>query len=461
MRRLFAISFLFFGLTFFARALIAVASNTPTITTLAPFPTAAELPFLGAQPVESDVPRPQSGAPKTAGGERFRDDLDTDLDIPSDSKSESGEPSPKSLPDVRPSVTARQSALDGTTIIVGSNDTIDILAKRYNVSSAKILQANGYKGPRALSPGQELIIPRHTEPRESVGHVKLTAARPESKKTKIGTGKPKSPGLITSRDGGLTGRVFAAEVPRRATADWTPYSLALASSTPAPGRTPIKALANAITADDECRNRMRKLGVVYSEKCVDISDIVKDLAVGTYSFNKPIKAYVDDPFHLTLVLKTAERQEVVSYFAGLAGTVTSREGKFAQSIVATLRADDLTVAPSDPQARTATSQEAVAWDWTITPRSEGSKTLVIEVVANILVGKDQHPVSVRTLREPITIEVSYLQKVKTYVAAVNGYVLAATGTIAAVAGAVGFVPPFRRFVSNIWFRRKEQPRYGR
>ena len=57
---------------------------------------------------------------------------------------------------------ARPAAQDGTTIIVGTSDTLDILAKRYNVSAAAILQANGYKGPRVLSPGQQLIIPRQT-----------------------------------------------------------------------------------------------------------------------------------------------------------------------------------------------------------------------------------------------------------------------------------------------------------
>jgi murein DD-endopeptidase MepM/ murein hydrolase activator NlpD len=57
---------------------------------------------------------------------------------------------------------ARPSAQAGTTIIVGTSDTLDILAKRYNVSAAAILQANGYKGPRVLSPGQQLIIPRQT-----------------------------------------------------------------------------------------------------------------------------------------------------------------------------------------------------------------------------------------------------------------------------------------------------------
>ena len=51
----------------------------------------------------------------------------------------------------------------GTTIIVGSSDSLETLARRYNVSAAAILQANGYKGPRALSPGQQLIIPHPTQ----------------------------------------------------------------------------------------------------------------------------------------------------------------------------------------------------------------------------------------------------------------------------------------------------------
>jgi murein DD-endopeptidase MepM/ murein hydrolase activator NlpD len=47
----------------------------------------------------------------------------------------------------------------GTKIIVGTSDTLDVLAKRYHVTPQAILVANGYKGPRALSPGQQLIIP--------------------------------------------------------------------------------------------------------------------------------------------------------------------------------------------------------------------------------------------------------------------------------------------------------------
>ncbi len=60
------------------------------------------------------------------------------------------------------SVAATHGLAQGTKIIVGTSDTLDTLSRRYNVSPAAILQANGYKGPRALSPGQQLIIPRQT-----------------------------------------------------------------------------------------------------------------------------------------------------------------------------------------------------------------------------------------------------------------------------------------------------------
>lgn len=50
----------------------------------------------------------------------------------------------------------------GTTIIVGTGDTLEGLARRYNVSSSAILAANGYRGPRVLQPGQQLVIPRQS-----------------------------------------------------------------------------------------------------------------------------------------------------------------------------------------------------------------------------------------------------------------------------------------------------------
>lgn len=73
---------------------------------------------------------------------------------------------------------ARPAAPGGTTIIVGTSDTLDILAKRHNVSAAAILQANGYKGPRVLSPGQQLIIPRPTATASAAPALAPAASKP-------------------------------------------------------------------------------------------------------------------------------------------------------------------------------------------------------------------------------------------------------------------------------------------
>jgi murein DD-endopeptidase MepM/ murein hydrolase activator NlpD len=77
------------------------------------------------------------------------------------------------------SVAAAHGAIPaGTTIIVGTSDTLDGLARRYNVSPAAILQANGYKGPRALSPGQQLIIPHPVATAAAAPALTAPASRP-------------------------------------------------------------------------------------------------------------------------------------------------------------------------------------------------------------------------------------------------------------------------------------------
>jgi murein DD-endopeptidase MepM/ murein hydrolase activator NlpD len=65
---------------------------------------------------------------------------------------------PRSVAAARP----ERAPAHNTTIVVGTSDTLEILAQRYHVTPAAILAANGYKGPRTLSPGQSLIIPHPT-----------------------------------------------------------------------------------------------------------------------------------------------------------------------------------------------------------------------------------------------------------------------------------------------------------
>ena len=84
---------------------------------------------------------------------------------------------PRSIAARNPAQNSAQISAQGTTIIVGTSDTLEILARRYNVTPAAILAANGYKGPRVLSPGQQLIIP-HAGAAVATSGQAVAAARP-------------------------------------------------------------------------------------------------------------------------------------------------------------------------------------------------------------------------------------------------------------------------------------------
>ena len=96
---------------------------------------------------------------------------------------------------VAPRSVAAAPMQGGTTIIVGTSDTLDILAKRYHVAPAAILQANGYKGPRALSPGQQLIIPR-----QSVAAAPAPALAPPVSKPVAAVAGPSSVHIVNRGD---------------------------------------------------------------------------------------------------------------------------------------------------------------------------------------------------------------------------------------------------------------------
>ena len=107
-----------------------------------------------AQVQSSALPPPAVGAPQTAashgvsgGGHGIA------------SYAPPARPKFEATGTVPPRSVAAAHPQGGTTIIVGTSDTLEVLAQRYHVTPAAILAANGYKGPRTLSPGQQLIIP--------------------------------------------------------------------------------------------------------------------------------------------------------------------------------------------------------------------------------------------------------------------------------------------------------------
>jgi murein DD-endopeptidase MepM/ murein hydrolase activator NlpD len=143
---------------------------TGSVQPPAPIEAPREAPHFGPQASYPAISAPQSVPPVppanvgVSGGGRGLASYTPPSQPPRLETTASVTP-PRSVAAVHPPVVAAHPPLaapSGATIIVGTSDTLEILARRYNVTPAAILAANGYKGPRALAPGQQLIIPRPT-----------------------------------------------------------------------------------------------------------------------------------------------------------------------------------------------------------------------------------------------------------------------------------------------------------
>jgi hypothetical protein len=197
-----------------------------------------------------------------------------------------------------------------------------------------------------------------------------------------------------------------------------------------------------------CRQRMMRRGIVLGNAtCTDLDDIVRNLATGTYSFNRPKTLKLGEEFSLRLILQTNEGQN--SNFDGAPGSIERVDNRpFAQSLEATLTGQDFGISPGGPQARTATTAHAVEWNWVLTPTSSGMKTITIEVAANIFIGTDRQRVQIDSLRETIAVQVTIFQRVKTYLASFSGVVVATAALVTPLAAIFGFFPVVRKFLAS-------------
>jgi murein DD-endopeptidase MepM/ murein hydrolase activator NlpD len=73
----------------------------------------------------------------------------------------------------------------GTPVVVGSDDNIEAIGRKYGVPAAAIMQANNISDPSSIRPGQRLVIPRYvsssavaSRPQAAPAHVAATRPAP-------------------------------------------------------------------------------------------------------------------------------------------------------------------------------------------------------------------------------------------------------------------------------------------
>jgi murein DD-endopeptidase MepM/ murein hydrolase activator NlpD len=66
----------------------------------------------------------------------------------------------------------------GTPIIVGADENVEAIGRKYGVPASAIMQANNITDPRAIRPGQRLVIPRYVSTAGASAHPQPAPAKP-------------------------------------------------------------------------------------------------------------------------------------------------------------------------------------------------------------------------------------------------------------------------------------------
>jgi murein DD-endopeptidase MepM/ murein hydrolase activator NlpD len=223
-------------------------------------------PRYQSQYQSSELPPPLStpqSYPASGGGRREVGSYSHPTNKPIDS---TGAVAPRSVAAAREGWNHKGS----TTIIVGTSDTMDGLSKRYGVSTAEILKANGYKGPRALQPGQQLVIP----PRAAVA-----AAAPAPKAGMASDASPKP------------GAKIAAPVAKNAAVAAPIAQPATVAAQPAPAAAPATKTA-VVTSEPAQKARLAQATTTPEEAKTESPAKAADATGALPTFRWPVRGRV-------------------------------------------------------------------------------------------------------------------------------------------------------------------------
>jgi hypothetical protein len=167
---------------------------------------------------------------------------------------------------------------------------------------------------------------------------------------------------------------------------------------------------SAAAPQSDCLEKLKSLGVVGTKEndCIDIGGIINGLHEGTYAFNKPETMMLEVSTPISLVLETDSAQKAIEEFKQEHGANTvTKTAKFGQTVIATLRGDDMDIKVRGSERRTVTTAAPVEWTWDVIPQSKGDKTLTLEVSVEVSTeGQPPQVVQLKQMRAVIHVKVT-------------------------------------------------------
>lgn len=163
----------------------------------------------------------------------------------------------------------------------------------------------------------------------------------------------------------------------------------------------------------------------------------EDLARAEIRYNAPDRMQLNMPIDMRLVVDASGLAAPEVLLDGLEGEVRGGQAELTRQVTATLTGTGFDIRPLKPARQVLPEDRASTWQWEVTPREEGRRTLLLEVFAHP--GGSDAAASVAEFRDEIEVEVTTYSKILAFVQTAQPAVGFAAGGLSLLLAGMSFV----------------------
>jgi hypothetical protein len=207
---------------------------------------------------------------------------------------------------------------------------------------------------------------------------------------------------------------------------------------------PSSSLAAEADAQPEALGRTaRSLGAAAAPTAA-AEEAAGDVQRAEIRYNAPATMQLNMPIDLRLVVDPSGMENPESLLEGLPGEVREGQADLTRQVTATLTGSGFDIRPLKPSRQVLAGDRASTWQWEVTPREGGVRTLFLEVFAHP--GGGDAAASVREFRDDIDVQVTFMSRALGFAQTTQPAVGFGAGAVSLLLAGVGLVRRRRRVI---------------
>ncbi len=195
--------------------------------------------------------------------------------------------------------------------------------------------------------------------------------------------------------------------------------------------------ANAVVGPEAVGATVRGPGAEATPEAVAARAVAESVRTAELRYNAPDTLLLNVPVDMRLVVDASGMARPEDLLEGLPGEVREGQAELTSQVTASLYGSGFEIRPLKPERQVLAEATASSWQWEVTPRQAGTRTLILEVFAHPGGGDAAAPV--REFRDEIEVQVTFVSRALGFVQTAHPVAGFAAAAVSLLIAAVGMV----------------------